>query len=165
MELPQIADTLTIVVSFLAATFGALWLALIFWAFRDMRSRSRDIVMQVLAGVLVVALNIPGLIIYLVLRPSHTLSEQYETSLEEEALLKAIEEKHNCPGCTHRFEDGWIICPYCHTRLRKPCASCGRLLELSWSICPFCEASQTSLSHPTRNTIGNNDPMIDEEIN
>jgi hypothetical protein len=38
-----------------------------------------------------VVLFIPGVIIYLVLRPAKTIEEEYLTTLEEEALLRAIE--------------------------------------------------------------------------
>ena len=50
-------------------------------------------------AVMVAILNVPGLLIYIFLRPRETLSEAYERSLEEEALLQEIEEKPVCPGC------------------------------------------------------------------
>ena len=67
-----------------------------------MRSRSRDTFAQLGSLLLVALLTIPGLIIYLLIRPRETLSEAYERSLEEEALLQEIEEKPTCPGCGQR---------------------------------------------------------------
>lgn len=122
----------------------AFWLALIAWAYRDMRARSRDFFAQVGMALLVAALTLPGLLIYLLLRPRETLSEAYERSLEEEALLQEIEEKPTCPGCGQRVHDDWFACPHCHTRLKKPCIRCGRPLELSWDICPHCTTGQTA---------------------
>ena len=76
-----------------AAFLTALWLSLIFWTYRDARERMRDPVMRVLSLLVVVLLFIPGVLIYLIVRPRHTLDEEYLRTLEEEALLRAIEEK------------------------------------------------------------------------
>ena len=127
---------------------AALWLALIVWAYRDMRSRSRDTFAQLGSLILVALLTIPGLIIYLLVRPRETLSEAYERSLEEEALLQEIEEKPTCPGCGQRVQDNWQACPHCFTRLKKPCTNCHQMLELSWQVCPYCTAQQRVAAEP-----------------
>lgn len=142
LDLQQLSGVLVAVVSILAAVGTALWISLIIWTFRDMRTRSRDVFAQILAALVVAVLNIPGFLVYLILRPQETLAEQYERALEEEALLQEIEEKQVCPGCGHAVKDAWRICPYCHTKLKKPCQNCESLLELPWTVCPFCEASQ-----------------------
>lgn len=121
---------------------AAFWLAMIIWTYRDMRARSRDSVAQMLVAVMVAVLTVPGLLIYIFLRPRETLAEAYERSLEEEALLQDIEEKPTCPACGQRVQEAWQVCAYCHTRLKKPCISCGRTLELSWDLCPYCATSQ-----------------------
>ena len=131
---------------------AALWLALIVWAYRDMRSRSRDTFAQIGSLLLVALLMIPGLIIYLLVRPRETLSEAYERSLEEEALLQEIEEKPTCPGCGQRVQDNWQACPHCFTRLKKPCTNCHQMLELSWQVCPYCTAQQRSATEPVMPT-------------
>ncbi len=122
----------------------AFWLAMIIWVYRDMNSRSRDSLVRLIVALLVAVLNLPGLLIYLFLRPRETLAEAYERSLEEEALLQEIEEKPVCPTCGIRTHDHWQVCPSCHTRLKKTCVHCHRLLELSWNICPYCTGSQVS---------------------
>lgn len=123
---------------------AASWLAMILWAYRDMRARSRDTLAQIVVAVMVALLNWPGLLIYIFLRPRETLSEAYERSLEEEALLQEIEERPVCPGCGQRVNADWQACPHCHTRLKKPCVNCGKMLELSWNLCPHCAASQVN---------------------
>ncbi len=125
---------------------AAFWLAMILWAYRDMRARSRDTLAHIVVAVLVALLNVPGLLIYMFLRPRETLAEAYERSLEEEALLQEIEDKPVCPGCGQRVYTDWQACPHCHTRLKKPCSNCGNMLELSWNLCPHCAASQVSYS-------------------
>jgi hypothetical protein len=88
--------------------------------------------------ILVAILNLPGLIIYLIIRPSLTLTEEYQLTLEEEALLSQVEERFLCPGCGSHTENNWQVCAHCHTRLRKICLQCGQLLQLPWQICPHC---------------------------
>ena len=124
--------------AFSAAFLTALWLSLVFWTLRDIRSRAQDRVLHILAPAIVLLLGPAGLVIYLILRPRNTLDEIYQHTLEEEALLSEIEERPTCPGCSSRTQHDWQICPQCHTRLRKSCSSCGRLMELNWKLCPFC---------------------------
>jgi RNA polymerase subunit RPABC4/transcription elongation factor Spt4 len=137
-SLETITSYLTIVAAVMGALFTASWLSLIIWAFRDMRLRSRDPFAQILAAVLVAVLPGVGIIIYLILRPPETLAEAYERALEEEALLQEIEEKPHCPGCSRVADERWILCPHCHTRLKKACPDCNSLMELQWNLCPFC---------------------------
>jgi RNA polymerase subunit RPABC4/transcription elongation factor Spt4 len=137
-SLEALTSILTIIAAILAALLVALWLSLIIWAFRDMRARSRDPFAQFLAALLVAVLPVVGIIIYFILRPPETLVEAYERALEEEALLQEIEERPACPGCSRTVEKSWLLCPYCHTRLRKACRDCNALLELNWNLCPYC---------------------------
>ncbi|HID53577.1 MAG TPA: zinc ribbon domain-containing protein [Anaerolineae bacterium] len=133
-----IISYLTIFMAIMGALLAALWLSLIIWAFRDMRSRSRDPFAQILAALVVALIPLAGIIIYLILRPRETLAEAYERALEEEALLQEIEERPRCPGCSRTVEKTWLLCPYCHTRLKKACPDCNALLELQWNLCPYC---------------------------
>lgn len=103
-----------------------------------MRARSRDPFAQLLAAVVVAVLPAAGLLVYLILRPPETLAEAYERALEEEALLQEIEERPACPGCSRTVDSRWILCPHCHTRLRKVCPDCNSLMELQWNLCPYC---------------------------
>lgn len=141
MTLPTvetIISYLTIAAAVLGALLAALWLSLIIWAFRDMRARSRDPFAQILAALLAAALPGVGIVIYLILRPPETLAEAYERALEEEALLQEIEERPACPGCSRTVDPNWILCPYCHTRLKKACPDCNALMDLNWNLCPYC---------------------------
>jgi RNA polymerase subunit RPABC4/transcription elongation factor Spt4 len=152
MDLERILDTIQpFVVMFVALTAAfltALWVSAVMWAFRDIRARTRDIFAQILATLLVLIFfplfPVPGLILYLILRPRETLAEVYERTLEEEALLQGIEERLACPTCNRRIDEDFVVCPSCHTRLKKGCVSCGRLLHLGWTICAYCGAAQTT---------------------
>ncbi len=142
ISLDNAGNLFTGVSIYLAMVLAASWLAMIIWAYRDMRARSRDLLAQLLVAVVVALLTLPGLVIYLFLRPRETLAEAYERSLEEEALLQEIEEKPTCPGCKQRVQDDWQACPYCHTRLKKACVRCNQMLDLSWNLCPYCATPQ-----------------------
>ena len=115
-----------------------LWLAMILWALRDLRSRSRSVSASVLTVLLVAILPLVGLAVYLLLRPKLTLAEAYDRALEQEALLQQIEERPICPTCSRPTQPNWFLCPTCHTHLRQPCPTCNSALELHWDICPYC---------------------------
>ncbi len=145
-----VSNVVVVIAAFLGAFLAALWLSLVIWTFRDIRSRSRDIFAQILATLVVAILNLPGLLIYTMVRPRETLAEAYDRSLEEEALLQSIEERESCPGCGQRTDEDWVICPYCHTKLKKSCHHCGRAIHLRWTVCPYCSSSDrpaTMLAH------------------
>jgi len=150
---PDISELMTnlitvvqILVAVLSGFFVAFTIAIVVWTFRDMRSRSRDILAQILAALVVLIFNIPGLLIYYLMRPKETLAEGYERALSEEALLQDIEEKQACPGCKQAIQSDYMVCPNCHTKLRKPCVNCGKPLHLKWGICPYCGTTQGAAS-------------------
>ena len=120
------------------AFLAALWFSLVIWTYRDIRGRARDPLARILAVLVVAVLFLPGIVVYLILRPPRTIEEDYQHTLEEEALLQAIEDASLCPGCGRRVKENWIVCPSCHTKLKKNCHQCGRLMELPWNLCPYC---------------------------
>ncbi len=133
-----LSNILLIVTAWGGAFLAALWLSLILWTYRDIRNRARDPLARILAVLVVAVLFLPGIVIYLILRPSHTLEDDYQHTLEEEALLQAIEDSSLCPGCGRRVKENWMVCPNCHTKIKKTCHQCGKLMELPWNLCPYC---------------------------
>lgn len=127
-----------VVIAFFAAFFAVLWLSTIMWTWRDIRSRTQDVILQVFGTVLTAVFPGVGIIIYLILRPRQTLADLYERQLEEESLLAEMTERQTCPTCHYRVEGDFQICPSCATKLRRACPRCDRLLELKWNVCPFC---------------------------
>ena len=136
--LSSLQGLLFIVVFFFAAFVVIFWVALIFWTWRDVRSRTQDTVLQITATILVAVFNLGGLFIYLVVRPRQTLAELYERQLEEESLLAEMTERQTCPTCHYRVDNEFQVCPSCGTKLRRPCPRCEHLLELKWNVCPYC---------------------------
>ena len=66
-DLSGFASLLQFLVACIGAYLFALWIAMSVWAFRDSRSRSRDIFTQVLSVALVLVFNLPGLLLYMIL--------------------------------------------------------------------------------------------------
>ncbi|HKS71447.1 MAG TPA: zinc ribbon domain-containing protein [Ktedonobacterales bacterium] len=136
--LDSLKGLLAIVVFFFVAFVVIFWLALVFWTWRDVRSRTQDTILQITATLLVAVFNLGGLFIYLIIRPRQTLAELYERQLEEESLLAEMTERQTCPTCHYRVDGDFQACPSCGTKLRRPCPRCERLLELKWNVCPYC---------------------------
>lgn len=137
------------VVAVLAIYLAAIWVALVFWTYRDIRQRTRDPILQTVAVLLVLIFFLPGHWVYLIVRPRHTLTELYERSLEEEALLQELEDQKACPTCKRRVLEDYLICPSCRTQLKEPCRQCSKPLSYAWVACPYC-----GLEKPPREGFG-----------
>lgn len=135
---------LTIIAWSLGAYVVLLWAASVLWTYRDIHTRSEDVVVQVLAVSLALLLPFAGIVLHMILRPRQTLAEKYERTLEEEYLRRDLEEKYVCPHCQRGIETEFVICPHCHTTLRRRCAGCDRVVDLTWSICPYCGDNGTA---------------------
>jgi hypothetical protein len=122
--------------------FGAylfvVWLASTYWAYKDITARTRDQVVQALMVLLVFVFFLPGLLLYLIIRPKLTLAERYDRNLEAEALLRELQEDPACPFCRLKIGPDFLACPYCRTTLGVACDRCTRVLSFSWVLCPYC---------------------------
>ncbi len=132
-------STVAVVVAILIAYGVVLWLGTIVWIYRDIRSRTQDGWTQAVSTLLVVIFNLPGLFLYLVLRPQETLNDTYERRLEAEALMRDMPDPQAaCPTCKRSVRNDYLVCPNCSTALKEACSKCSRPLDLSWSTCPYC---------------------------
>lgn len=137
-----VARSVQVLLALGGAYLIALWFTLIVWAFRDIETRSRSVITQIVSTLLVVLFFVPGLLLYMILRPKETLDVAFQRSLEEEYLLQDLEELPLCPTCQHYVSDDFQLCPHCQTQLRDACLACTRLVDLRWPICPYCAADQ-----------------------
>jgi DNA-directed RNA polymerase subunit RPC12/RpoP len=100
-----------------------LWTAVTLWVYRDAERRHHS---GLLWGLFVLAGNIIGLIVYLIVRTTS-------------AGVPAVQPTGaNCPGCGRPVQSVYVACPYCGTSLSKKCAQCGKPAELDWKVCPYC---------------------------
>ena len=133
-----IARAFQLLVAMTGAYVVALWFALVVWTFRDIESRSRSVVAQIFSTLVVVLFFVPGVLIYLILRPRQTLDEAFARSLEEEYLLQDLEDLSLCPTCHRPVREEFVVCPSCYTELRRACPACARLVDLNWAVCAYC---------------------------
>ncbi|HET9052085.1 MAG TPA: zinc ribbon domain-containing protein [Candidatus Dormibacteraeota bacterium] len=120
--------------------FAVLWIALAYWVVRDSRLRTESAGFTVFSAFLVLGLPYLGTLIYLVVRPPHTLDEERALELEAAALVEppVIATERPCPTCGREIEKDFVMCPYCRTQFARRCRSCGRWLRLGWRLCPYC---------------------------
>jgi hypothetical protein len=135
----SIESTLKLVAMVFLSYALVLWLSAVIWVYRDVKKRTDDPASQAIAVLLVALFNVPGLIVYLVIRPQTTLADNYERSLEAESILHELQLTANsCQTCRRPIDDDFNVCPHCRTVLREPCRACGRSIRTSWVTCPYC---------------------------
>lgn len=134
----SVARAVQLLLALSGAYLAALWVVLIVWTYRDIESRSRSVVTQAFSTMLSTFFFVPGVLLYMMLRPKETLDLTFQRSLEEEYLLQDIEANAVCHGCQKAIEEDYVVCPHCHTMLREPCVNCSRTFDVRWSLCPFC---------------------------
>lgn len=148
----SLESTLKLIALVLVAYALVLWICAIVWVLRDVRNRTSDVTSQLVALLLVALFNIPGLIVYLVIRPQSTLADAYERSLEAEAILHELQMTANsCQNCHRPIDDDFNICPHCKTVLREACRTCGRPIRTSWAACPYCASDRVPARQPAMN--------------
>lgn len=115
-----------------------VWLTCIAWTLRDISGRTQSTTLRMGASVLVAGTFIPGLVVYLILRPRQTLQDRFEMQLEEGALLQELGRILSCPACSRAVKEDYVACPACQTQLKTPCRTCANPLSNSWRNCPYC---------------------------
>ncbi len=143
---PELINTIGtiagVVVAALGAFLFAFWIAMGIWTFHDIRQRTRDWLVIILAVSLVLIFPLIGLILYMMIRPKATLAEVYDRALEEEALLRELEQTAACHNCGVPVKEPWVYCPNCHNQLQHSCPTCGNLVRNEWEICVYCGSAQ-----------------------
>jgi len=135
-------SSLRVAVITVGAYLLVLWIAAVLWTYRDIQSRTIDRGMQASAVLLVALFNLPGLLLYLAMRPQEALAESYNRHLEAEAFLSEISRERTCPDCSRAIDDSFVACPYCRATLQTPCSNCGSNLRPYWILCPYCASSR-----------------------
>ena len=100
----------------LVQTFGlaAYWLLVAWWVYLDAKIRGMAAPAW---GLLTLAMNVFGLVTYLVVR--------YPDPIQ-------------CEGCGRPLEPGVRMCPYCGAVTERVCPSCGAPIGVDWQFCPSC---------------------------
>ena len=120
------------------AYIGLLWLAGVAWVWGDVSRRTTDAHMRWLAIGLAALLFVPGLLLYVALRPADTIADREERRLEAQVLARQGDAVPACPNCHRRLGDDFVRCPYCAWKLGEQCDSCQRMNLAEWVVCPYC---------------------------
>lgn len=140
-----------------------LWIAIILWVTKDITNRSDNIVFQIVCISLVIFLTpIFGLIIYLILRPSKTLTERYYEEMQQdfwsqEETSASIE---HCPGCMARCGKEFKYCPACGDKVGQDCPGCQKNMHIQWSSCPYCGHKKEEMENVVTDTQKEKLPLV-----
>ena len=122
------------------ALLVALWLAIVFWTYKDAKRRIGDPLMIGVAVATSLIFPFVGAIFYVILRPPEYLEDVLERDLEIRAReQELVGGTSRCPSCRTPVRDDYLVCPKCGRRLKERCAKCGKPLDRAWKICPYCE--------------------------
>jgi hypothetical protein len=141
-------DLIKLVVALAASYWAILWLSAVIWTYRDMRDRGSDSLSQMVGVLLVLVFNLPGLVLYLILRPHETMAEAYVRNLETEAMMHEMNEQEVCFACQKHVRADFVYCPHCRTRLQETCGNCGKPFGLNWAVCAYCGRERMAVATP-----------------
>lgn len=153
--------TIEFMIKFWVVYFFIVWITLVIWVARDISERSSSRIFQTVCVLLMILFTPLWLFLYLLIRPGKSMYEKYTEEIEENlGILSDIVhdrlwhvEKWDtiCPNCEQAVESDFILCPHCHTSLKKTCISCNKEIREGWKICPYCETKQdTELDTSTK---------------
>lgn len=122
------------------------YLGIIFWVTRDVTTRTKNLLGIFAAILLSVVFYIPGLLLYLLMRPLSTLDEN--NSLQ---LLSSVQDANliSCTDCHHTIRLDHDHCPYCGVKQNLTCPECKNRLHPEWQYCTHCGFN----TQPKRNNI------------
>jgi uncharacterized protein YhhL (DUF1145 family) len=73
-----IARAVQVLIAIGRAYILTLWFAIVVWTFQDIQARSWSVVAQIFSTLVVLIFSIPGLFIYMILRPRYALDDAFE---------------------------------------------------------------------------------------
>ena len=119
--------TLKSVIIFVVLYFFVIWISILVWVIKDIKNRTDKIYLQILSILMVLIFTPFGIFLYLLIRPSKTLFEQYYFEVEHnlECLWTDIVEKIGkknfnsiiCLECSRLIQEEFRYCPYCKTKV------------------------------------------------
>jgi len=124
------------------------WFVVLYWVWLDSGDRSSNKTVRCSYVLLVAVLNVIGLIIYLIIRPSQTIEEIYWADLERRYLKYETAELGDCPQCGRQLFPGYIFCPSCKYKLKIKCTKCQVYVDRKDKFCPHCGAEMRKRVSP-----------------
>ncbi len=143
------------------AMLVAMWLALVFWTYKDAKRRITDPLMIGVAVATSLLFPYVGTLFYVILRPPEYLEDVLERDLEIRAREQELVGGANrCPACRTAVRDDFLVCPKCRRELKISCSSCAKPLDPSWRACPYCAAEVTNPRKASKAVVGEEDELF-----
>lgn len=130
---------LTSVLSYILVYLAIIWLLFCGWVLKDISSRTRNPVYIIISTVFVLTFNLPGLLLYLMLRPEKTIEEA--KALDVHLLSQLEDGLINCPDCANIMRRHYKFCTVCGANLEAHCHSCAKQVNPVWLSCAYCGAN------------------------
>lgn len=123
-------------IPYILAYLLCLWLLFTLWVVRDIASRTSNPIVILTVFVFVLVFNIPGLILYMLLRPEKTVEEAraldiYHMSQLEDNLI-------TCHSCISVVRKSYNYCSVCGSDLYAQCEYCDHRIDPIWTNCVYC---------------------------
>jgi hypothetical protein len=140
-----------LVVELLIVLMVVIWLALVYWTYRDAKLRIAD-PMLIAISTAVSLVPFAGTLIYMIVRPPEYLEDVQERELDILATQAKLSDTgvYECPHCEAIVEREFLRCPHCLRKLKDACSGCGKPLDPVWRICPYCETEVPGVTPPRR---------------
>lgn len=122
----------------LIVALGVFWIVVLYWVWLDSGDRTSNKWARAGFVLLSFLLFIPGLIIYLLIRPPQTIEEIYWADLERRYLKYETAELGDCPRCGTQLFPGFTYCPTCRLVLKVKCPNCEVEMDKHYKYCPSC---------------------------
>jgi hypothetical protein len=116
----------------------------VIWVANDIHRRTTDLALRWLSIGVAAFLFVPGIILYLALRPGETLDDRAERRWEMDFLAQQAYSAPACTACGRRLREDFVRCPYCAATLGESCTACSRFNAFSWVVCPYCGESRSA---------------------
>lgn len=115
-----------------------LWIFVTLWVWTDSGERTQNRAFRIFVTVFVLPFNVPGLLIYFMIRPTLTIDEMYWAELERRYLMYQTIDLDDCPKCGEGLMPGFNNCPACGFEIKSECTGCGVNIHRDYKFCPFC---------------------------
>ncbi len=123
---------------FLGISLGAMWLLSVYWVYQDIFNRTKNVILQIVAIVVVIVFPFAGLLMYVLLRPAQTMEERRLQLLDEKIMRRQMGDLSLCPHCRKSVAEDFLFCPFCRKKIKDTCPGCEHIVNRQYEVCPYC---------------------------
>ncbi len=112
------------------------WCVVVAWVVRDAANRTRNLLFIIVSGLIALVTLVPGVLFYLMIRPSRTLDERETDNLFHASVVD--ENICACGKCKTLNRIDYKFCTNCGTELLAICPECSGRINPFWKHCANC---------------------------